>query len=61
MDKDCCKNCKTLDYYDGYFCGLEKDTRLNEGGFIIDDIENSKCDFFTRRKDKFWSYEGAEF
>ncbi|QUH22183.1 hypothetical protein [Alkaliphilus sp. B6464] len=61
MDKDCCKNCEALDYYDGYFCAWGKDVGLSDDKIIIDDIEKDKCEMFTKRKNKFWTYMGAEF
>ena len=62
--KECCKNCKDLDYYDGYFCSLGK--ALNEEteteiDYIINDIETEKCEMFSKRYGKFWSIDDGKF
>lgn len=62
--KYCCKNCKELNYYDGYFCDIGKN--LNEESsteieYIIDDIDNEKCELFTLRSGKFWLFDKGEF
>lgn len=52
---DCCKNCESLMYYDGYFCGLGIVQDIeNKEELQIDDIENAKCKMFLKRESKFW-------
>ena len=48
MNKECCKYCSCLNFYDMYFC--ENSNNL----FYIEDIENFKCENFTKREGKFW-------
>lgn len=62
--KECCKDCKELNYYDGYFCSLGKglDTESKIGiDYIINDIEAEKCEMFSKRQGKFWIMDNGEF
>lgn len=62
--RHCCKNCEELNYYDGYFCNLGKvlnEESATEIGYIINDIDNTKCEMFVLRKEKFWTYEDGGF
>ena len=57
-NKDCCKNCDSLMYYDGYFCGCEsvqdvKDTDLLKIDYF--DLETRKCELFQCREGNFWT------
>lgn len=50
-----CKYCESLIYYDGYYCGLEEVQDIeNKEVLQIDDIENTRCEMFVKRKGKFW-------
>ena len=62
--KKCCKLCKNLNYYDGYFCtpGYNMDSSCNkESDYRIENIETSVCQKFKRRIGKFWLYDNSGF
>lgn len=62
--KECCKNCKDLNYYDGYFCSLGKglsEEARTEIDYTINDIETEKCEMFSKRNGRFWLMDNGEF
>lgn len=48
---DCCKNCESLKYDDGYFCGLEMVQGIKNKEYLrIKDISNTRCEMFIKRE-----------
>ena len=46
-----CKNCESLQYYDGYFCGLEMVQGIKNKEYLrINDISNSRWEMFLKRE-----------
>lgn len=49
-----CKYCESLIYCDGYYCGLEEVQDIeNKEVLQIDDIENTRCEMFVKKKESF--------
>lgn len=59
MKDNCCKSCKFLGYYDGYFCTKREDVILDDKAFNIE--EKNNCEIYEEREDVFWRYKDAEF
>lgn len=56
-NKKCCKNCISLHYLNGYYCGNYRVAKN------IENLNKTLCNkkYFKKRYGKFWLYEGAEF
>lgn len=60
--KECCKYCNNLNFYDNYFCSIDNTPKtFITNDIYIEDIEKCKCEKFKKRKGKFWLYENSEF
>jgi hypothetical protein len=59
-DKNVCKYCEKLRFYDWYYCEDDDISNITNNWYITD-IEVKTCKNFIVRNGRFWNYKGAEF
>ena len=57
-NKNICKTCENLIYWDGYLCSGKESTFY---GQYIKDINNDFCEAFQKHEGRFWLFDTGEF